>query len=416
MRLSLATAASIALAVALLAGCSSSTQGMSALPGSSSGTVVASRATLAPTAAGIGPRALGPRIPAMIYQEAAGKAAAPVTHGVMQGLLATLESGKRPKLARQGVRRGAKVGLWVADTGNAYLLGFSANGKSTINLVDAESNNCYLPIGLKVDHHKNLWVACQYNYNTFKNGVIQEYSSAGVLLNTYNDTSCGASCGSSYEAGYPGDVAVDSHGNVFASNIETQIVNCNPSCTYTYSPTVAWWPSSGGNPTFITDPNMAANPTMLFLDTDTAGNVYVDGDTSPNYPGSPQLDEISNPTTSPTISNLIPPGTITYGGGVYVSTKRGIQTLNVTDQNARTTSQYPLPFGALSRLLGPTLKNFQGNGDPISGGFNKMDTDQVIADGYGWLDVGKIKTNVYSTLTNFNILNPEGAAYSPSDK
>jgi hypothetical protein len=399
MRLSLATASSIALTAALLAGCSSSTQGTSALPGSSSGAV-----------------ANGPRIPARIYEEAAGKAAAPVTHGVMQALLDALESGKRPKLARQGVPRGAKVGLWVADTDYAYLLGFSANGKKTINLVDAESNNCYLPIGLKVDHNKNLWVACQYNYNTFENGIIQEYSPAGVLLNTYNDTSCGTSCGNSYEVGYPGDVAVDSHGNVFAANIETENVNCNPSCTYTYSPTIAWWPSSGGSPTFITDPNMAANPTMLFLDTDTAGNVYVDGDTSTNYPGAPELDEISNPTTSPTISDLIPPGTITYGGGVYVSTHSGVQTLNVTDQVARTTSQYPLPFATLSRLLGPTLLNFEGNGNPISGGFNKTDTHQVIADGYSWLDVGKVNTNVYSVLTNFNILNPEGAAYSPSDK
>ncbi|HLY02551.1 MAG TPA: hypothetical protein VKR56_08635 [Candidatus Cybelea sp.] len=401
MRLSLATAASIALTAALLAGCSSSTQGTSALPGSSSR---------------VEPRGNGPRIPAMIYQEAAGKAAAPVTHGVMQRLLATLESGKRPKLARQGVRHGTKIGLWVADTDYAYLLGFSANGKKTINLVDAETNNCYLPIGLKVDHNKNLWVACQYNYNTFENGIIQEYSAAGVLLNTYNDTSCGTSCGSSYEAGFPDDVAVDSQGNVFAANIETEVVNCNPSCTYTYSPTVVWWPSSGGQPTFITDPNMAATAAMLFLDTDTAGNVYVDGETSQDYPGSPELDEISNPTTSPTISDLIPPGTITYGGGVYVSTHDGAQTLNVTDQVALTTSQYPLPFGALSRVLGPTLTNFKGNGNPISGGFNKTDTDQVIADGYGWLDVGKVNTNKYSVLTNFNILNPEGAAYSPSDK
>jgi hypothetical protein len=352
----------------------------------------------------------------MIYQEAAGKAAAPVTHGVMQRLLATLESGKRPNLARHGGGHDANVGLWVADTDYAYLVGLSANGKSTINVVDAESNNCYLPQGLKVDHHKNLWVACQYNYNTFENGIIQEYSSAGVLLNTYNDTSCGASCGSSYEAGYPDDVAVDSHGNVFAANIETEVINCNPSCTYTYSPTVAWWPSSGGQPTFITDPNMAANGAMLYLDTDKAGNVYVDGNTSITYPGSPELDEISNPTTSPTISDLIPPGTITYGGGVYVSTHGGVQTLNVTDQVARTTSQYPLPFGPLSRVLGPTLTNFEGNGNPISGGFNKTDTDQVIADGYSWLDVGKVNTNVYSVLTNFNILNPEGAAYSPSDK
>jgi hypothetical protein len=404
MRLSLATAASIALTAALLAGCSSSSQGTSALPGSYS------------AAASIGRGASGPRIPAMIYQEAAGRAAAPVTHRAMQRLLATLESGKRPKLARHGVRHDAAVGLWVADTDYAYLLGMSANGKKVINLVDTESNNCYLPIGLKVDHQKNLWVACQYNYNTFENGIIQEYSSAGVLLNTYNDTSCGSSCGSSYEEGFPGDVAVDSHGNVFASNIETEIVNCSPSCTYTYAPTVAWWPSSGGNPTFITDPNMAANPTMLFLDTDTAGNVYVDGNTSNNYPGSPELDEISNPTTSPTISDLIPPGTIGYAGGVYVSTKRGVQTLNVTDQNARTTSQYPIPFGPLSRVLGPTLINFKGYGDPISGGFNKTDTDQVIADGFGWLDVGKISTNVYKAVTNFDISNPEGAAYSPSDK
>jgi len=99
-----------------------------------------------------------------------------------------------------------------------------------------------------------------------------------------------------------------------------------------------------------------------------------------------------------------------------VSTHSGVQTLNVTDQNARTISQYPLPFGALSRVLGPTLLNFLGEGDPISGGFNKADTDQVTADGYGWLDVGKVNTNVWRALTNFNVTNTEGAAYSPSDK
>jgi hypothetical protein len=356
-------------------------------------------ATVAPAAAGIvkygpGVGQANVRIPALVYRQAAGLAKAPVTQGAMQRLLSIITTHARPNLK---ANPHANVGLWVSDLGLDYLLGQTANGVHNVTAIDTLSNNCFFPIGIKVDHHKNVWVACNYNYSTFANGMIQEYSSAGALLNTYNDEICNPTCSF---AGYPTDEAWDASGNVFAANSSDNSGNG----------TVSWWPALGGNPTVITDSNLAS---VDFMDTDSFGNLYVDGYA---YSGGYELDKISTPTTTPTVTVLIPGGTIGFPGGVYVSTHLGVQTLNVTDQIARTITGYPLPFGPLNRLLGPTVTNVAGSGEPVSGGFNKANTAQADGDASGWLDVGKVVPNTYAGIASINFSAPEGAAYSPSDK
>ena len=357
-------------------------------------------ATVAPAAAGIvkyGPGAghASVRIPAMVYRQAAGLAKAPVTQGAMQRLLSIITTHARPNLK---ANPHAIVGLWVSDLGSDYLLGQTAKGIHNVTAVDALANNCFFPIGIKVDHHRNLWVACQYNYSTFANGMVQEYSSAGGLLNTYNDE---IGCPSCSFAGYPSDVAWDAGGDVFAANSDDSLG----------TGTVSWWPATGGNPTSITDPNLSS---VSFMDTDSSGNLYVDGSA---YSGGYEVDEISTPTTNPTVTVLIPGGTISFAGGVYVSTHRGVQTLNVTDEIARTITGYPLPFSpTFNRLLGPTVTNVSGSGEPVSGGFNMANTSQADGDASGWLDVGKVASNTYRGVTSIDFLAPEGAAYSPSDK
>ncbi len=270
-----------------------------------------SAACLGPATAGsLHPNGTVP-IPERIRLQAAGLIPAPVPASAMQRLVGAVES--RPRL-HVHFDRNATLGLWLQDGGYGSFLGLTANGKKIVTAISETSNGCFFSNGIKVDHARNLWAACEYNAS-FSNGVIQEYAPGGSAPSaTYNDSgSCGSGC---TFAGYPTDVAVDGSGHVFAANIGAQACigsQCN------YNGNVAWWnansPSSPA--TIIYDPNMTA---VYFLDVDRAGNVYVDGQECIASNCGFGVDEISTPTTAPAFTNLIPPGAITFGGGVYVNT------------------------------------------------------------------------------------------------
>ncbi|MGC1381850.1 MAG: hypothetical protein WA814_12605, partial [Candidatus Baltobacteraceae bacterium] len=325
---------------------------------------------------------------------------------VRERLLATLALRPRPVVR---FHRNAKVGLWVSSSFYNYIFGQSANGKKTLTAIDAASNACYAPTGIKVDHAGNLWVAC---YGGYAPGAVQEYPRGSKTPSAvFEDAGCAGS-GCSF-TGYPLDEAFDRNGNVFATNAFVQY--CNPSCEDTGD--IAFWSTSAPSapPALISDPNLL-DP--YFMDVDNAGNLYVDGYGCLGSACGYLLDEISNPTTAPAIVNLIAPRTIGYAGGVYVS--NGGTVLNLIDQDARTISQYALPWVTHEQpfnVLGPTPANYFGLGDPVSGGFNQNDTSQADADSDGWIDIGKVSSNRFTAVTNINLNgDDEGAAYVPSDK
>jgi hypothetical protein len=164
----------------------------------------------------------------------------------------------------------------------------------------------------------------------------------------------------------------------------------------------------------------------IYLDVDNSGNVYVSGDGCISSSDCGVVVDEYTPTSSGgySVTNIVAPGYIGFAGGVYVS--NGGTVLNLTDQIARTTTQYALPWTGTGgvpptplNIIGPTFTNLIGEGDPVSGGFNKNDTDLAEGDAYGWLDTCKVPGSGSSTCSahaNINFSEPEGAAYTPSDK
>lgn len=70
--------------------------------------------------------------------------------------------------------------------------------------------------------------------------------------------------------------------------------------------------------------------------------------------------------------------------------------------------------GVAFNKLGPTLLNTEGYGQPVSGGFNYHDRRQALGDAWGWVDHGRVTTNLRFANTDRDLgaLNT-GAAYVP---
>lgn len=311
---------------------------------------------------------------------------------------------------RRHRHRAANPGMWVSNLDYGYVIGLTDDAQHTVTALDVASNGCVDPYGLKVDHNQNLWVACAFN-SSFSNGVVQEYKlGTSTPLATYNDAGCNSPC-TSYNASAQ-DVAFDANGHVFAANIDS---NCYPGCSSLVP--VVWWPanSPNANPTFIADPNIIFGGG--FIDVDNKGNLYTTGYGCIASQCGYLLDEISNPTTSPAVTNLIAPSFSANLEGVYVSKSGTV--LNVTDGLSRTIAQYhinpwsPTPF----KTLGPTATNIEGYGQPISGGFKKDESKLAQGDAWGWVDVGSVGNNQWQAFTNIDLgILDVGAAYVPSDK
>ncbi len=345
----------------------------------------------------------------LLKLQIAGKLPSVFSRAALRHALKVLSSHSRPHLR---FRRTARVGLWVSTLEYSYVVGLTASGRRTVSAIDVGGNGCMDPYGIKVDHSENLWVACGFN-SSMTTGLVQEYKpGSSTPYATYVDGGCNSPC-TSYTA-TPQDVAFDSDGHVFASNIDSN--ECIPSCTNNIWP-VVWWnaDSPSSPPTGVEDPNIIFSGG--FLDVDADGNVYTTGYGCIGTPCGYLLDEISDPTgASPTVTNLIPPSFNANLEGVYVSNHGTV--LNVTDGTSRTTSQYHLPWtGEAFKTLGPTLLNIEGSGQPVAGGFNYNDRMLALGDAFGWVDIGKVSTNVWSAHTDpdLGVLN-SGAAYVPSDK
>ncbi len=328
--------------------------------------------------------------------------------------------GPRPQPAYQP---GAKVGVWASDTNFNYLVGQDATGRKTVTAIDVAKNSCYSPVALKVDHAQNVWVGCELTSFSTTNGAVQEYSGAGVLLNTYLP-SCPSQvrqCQSFNGIGY--DSGVDSAGNVFASLNLYAIETCNgSSCSNTLGAGFEWWPNG----------NSAATPRLIslgtscspvcgvgYMDIDASGNLWFtftgeDGSGNTGF----GLGEVTSPTRAPNFTIVEPIGTYGFFGGVYASAAG--HTLSVIDQQSRTILQYHLPLSASGKpfnVLGPTRLNAFGIGDPVSGTFNQAETKSAIGDASGWLDIGNVRSNRWSDVASPNFYSGiEGAAYTPSDK
>lgn len=346
----------------------------------------------------------------LLELEIAGEIPVPIARPVLLRMLDhMIAPRRRPQVAG---RRDAAVGLWADVTDEGYIFGQDSKGNKTLTAIDSDGNGCLEPYSIKVDHSENLWVAC-YESNA-EGGAVQVYSRGSQTPSaTYADfIPCGSGC---FFLGTPFDVATDASAHVFAANSFSE--KCHTSCTYFVYP-VVWWNAAAPSslPTGIKDPNLTNGD---YVDVDASGYLYVAGNGCIESNCGYLVDEISNPATSPSVTNLIPPSTYSSGfGPLYVS--NGGTVLNLVNSGARTMSQFALPWMPSEspfKVLGPTLSNYFNEGYPEGGGFNHNSTLVAIGDAYGWLDVGKVSKNRWSLVTNANLF--EGvfdAAYVPSDK
>jgi hypothetical protein len=392
-----ARCAALFMLTALLAACSNATPTTSALPfGSSTApqSIPAARGRLS--------------YPQLLREQIAGKIHSPLARDVLKHQLREYWGHSRPRVK---YHPHAAPGLWVSSPSYDFVFGQTVNGRRTVTAINTQANGCSQPYGIKVDHAQNLWVACYYINPTFGGGV-QEYApGTDTPSATYTDSSsCGSGC--SFVANAE-DVAFDAT-HVFAANPSSQ--KCvSSSCNSDES--ITWWSvGSPSSPNALYDPNLFY---VDFIDTDGSGNLYVDGVGCIGTNCGGMLDKISNPTTSPSITTVVAPGTLQGPGGVYVS--NGGTILNVVDQMTRNIYQYTLPATAdetAFNVLGPTLKNLFGLGDPVAGGFNLGDTTLALGDSFGWVNTGTVATNKWQAPANYNFSfeGAWGAVYTPSDK
>jgi hypothetical protein len=300
-----------------------------------------------------------------------------------------LTKGYRPNASAVGVITDDYGYIWIMNT------------KFTV--INSYLTDCSGAEGAKVDHNKNLWVACT---NT---GTVNEYApgatSATMVL--YDNPG-----GATY---YTADVATDHNGNVYASSLYS--FYCTTYYCYFYPGHVDYWtnPTNGASPTgTVNDPNI--NEEGFFLDSDNAGtNVYVDYESCGTTTCGFALDQITNPTSAtPTVTTQLGYGSIQFPGGVYVAHSGNVL---VNDQDTHLITEYqPSPWTALGQL-GPLPLNIFGSGDAVAGGPNKKETMLALGDAsLHAADVGKVSTNSWTAKPNINFGLPIGGAFSPSDK
>jgi hypothetical protein len=352
-----------------------------------------------------------PTSPTRLMQlQAQGQLPAPVPAARVREQLEQLQHG-RP--AFKATKAGT-VAIWATDTDFNYLVGQAANGRTTVTTTNLAPNNCYSPVGVRVDKSKNVWVACELTSPSTVSGALQQYDPSGTYQKQYLPACPTGVSGCSSFAGYGWDSGIDSKGNVFASLNLYSIGS-------TLGAGFEWW-SKGKNSAKPHLISVGANCSPIcgvgYMDIDASDNIWF---TFSGYAGTTYgfgLGEVSNPTKKPVVTIVEPIGTYGFFGGVNVSDKG--TTLNVIDQESRTISQYHLPLqtsGAPFNTLGPIPQNAFGVGSPVSGGFNKNESKFAIGDAGGWLDIGTVASNKWSLVASPNFYSGlEGAAYTPSDK
>jgi hypothetical protein len=407
MRLSMAIV-SFLVSAALLAGCSSSSQGTSALPGSGSTQSMGNQVGAFP----LMPTGKSNSLE-LLKLQAEGKLRGPVPTKVLQAQLKQLET--HPSVHFNLRSNGGGVGIWTAMTNYDYLLGTNKSGKKVTAAIETSTNDCDSPITVKIDHTQNIWTACE-KYTATGQSAAQEYSSGGTLENTYEvgcPESGSNSCEGSTNKAYGFDTAENSS-YVFAALQYFDFDICDPSCNPVTGGGFEYWPA--GDPTAT--PKLIALPYgdpvygVYYADVDVNGNLWFNYEGCVTYCGI-GIAELQNPT-SPSASLVEianPPCCSTpVAGGVYAS--NGGRTINVLDQGTRIITQYDLS-GNKTGALGPVVVL----GDPVAMGFNSTDTKIVAGDCDGWLDIGKVSTNKWRPEKPVEVSSClEGAAYTPSDK
>ncbi len=229
MHLSKASAG-LALLVALLAGCSTSSQGTSSLPNSSS---VSPSFTQASADLGNG------RIDAMklLELQAQGKLAGSVPRAESQRMLKYLSAHPRPQIKVD--HHGGPVAVWTTNTEFSYLLGLNKK-YAAVKAIDTEDSGCYSPITVKVDAARNAWVAGESN-SSLNGGLELEYPAGNGAPVTYSWVA-GSSTGcppsqtcfvSQFDGG------TDTQGNVFAE-ISSQFYCTTSGCPNAPAGFVFW--------------------------------------------------------------------------------------------------------------------------------------------------------------------------------
>lgn len=348
--------------------------------------------------------------------QARGELPGPVSQAALERGLDVARNRRSIQLEK---RHAGKVGLWISDTNENYLIGFNAAGKQIEGAISGSANGCFMPVTVKIDAARNIWTACESNA-AYTGNVLQEYNSAGKLQTQYS-AACpiAGTAGCKYWYAYGYDGAADAQ-DVFIALTFWELNTCSPNCL-TYGGGFEWWPtgSPSATPTLIALPYGKPVIYVDYMDLDPSGNIWFDyyGCTTTANCGY-GLGEIENPTSASwTFVSILPPGSLGLAGGVYVG--GGGKTLSVTDQKMRTISQYALPLspsGSPARVLGPTPLNYFGDGDPVSGGYNANDTSLAQGDAAGWLDLGNVAKNKWKANVGLDIRAPEGAAYTPSDR
>lgn len=414
MRLSMATAISVALAASLFAGCSTSSQGTSALPGSSS----------AGAPMGHGAGAPNWQIPhgkisplQRLKMQIAGKLPGPATRGALKWQLGRLQGHARPHYR---FHPNIAPKMWSDDTDFGYLLGLSKKYK-TLSAINTEADGCYDPITVKIDHNHNIWTACEAN-STFEAGAAQEYSSSGTALGTYN-VGCPTNISPSQCAYFFSETFDQFENSSYVFANLTYYENCYfvGSVEYCgFGEGFEYWPngSPASQPTLIDVTSVGNNSVydIYYGDIDNSGNVwftYYGCENVSPYNCGYGVGEVTSPTTSPSTVSIASPGTLEFAGGVYTS--NGGTRVWVTDQELRTTTEWT--GGVMGSVLGPTATDIEGLGDPVAGGFNSTDTKLGLGDAYGWADGCTVLTNICKVHASADMPDgAEGFAYQPSDK
>ncbi|MFZ1016858.1 MAG: hypothetical protein WAN39_03205 [Candidatus Cybelea sp.] len=357
----------------------------------------------------------------LLKLRAEGKILSPVTQAAAKWEYNSVAGAARSPF--HPIHSGTTPTMWVSSSGFSYLIGLN-NRRKAVVAIDTSKNGCYTGETVKVDHQRNVWLACGLN-SSFNAGAAQEYSSTGTLL-------------SSYIAGCPSNIPVSSCALFFSGTVDqaesathvfvglTYYFTCDAyyNCNGVNGGGVEYWNAGQASAQPTINPFNLSGITLSgsgYLDADASDNVYytyVGCENAYPYTCGYGLAEYANATSpSGTQTVLLPPGSIGTFGGVNIS--RHGKILNVLDQSSRTVTQYALPWtGVPLRTLGPTRTPSFGVADPVAGGFNHDDSKMIIGDAYGWLDAITVKTNTAKIHATAECAGGgcHGAAYTPSDK
>jgi hypothetical protein len=387
MRLSLAPA-SLAIAVALLAGCTGSPQ--SAVPSASQG-----------SANQVGGGNALPMLPKVITREQFSKLhPSVVPKQILEKAL------HRQRHSHIKVDKSARPSMIVTDEGG-YIWWLSKRGTITSYATD-----CSGAEGGVVDRHGRLVVACT---NTSSVNIYKKGNTTGPADIVLKDSS----------GFYPGDAFEDNHGNIFATNLYG--FACGTSTCNSYNGNIVWWmandQSTGSSPSgSYSDPNLYQD---YFGDVDANGNVYVDGlyctfgGAYGCYYGSPELDTITKIIGSaPTATN--DNVTLDSPGGINVLANGQISVLDQGCNAYACGSAALYIFNALPGTPAATLtppQNFRDSCDPVAGGYRKGDKEVLLGDpGCRAGQLGKISAQSWKSLTNIYFYIPVAGEFLKSDK